>query len=181
MANQVSLSSMGDTLCLYTSFFSTLELRWFTVNESSTSQSRCKLLIIAITIAGCTNDPSSLGLSDSSFKTDYGVVLVDTVTVSVSTVLLDSIPTSNTGVLLVGGYSDMKLGRLQAEAYVQVGIGDTWSPRNGGLASLVCCKFSGYTYVVPQCRTFEVGRETQASNHTVYRNLVYEGQILFCT
>ena len=63
-------------------------------------------LVSTLVVFGCTSEPSTLGLIYGDFDKDYGVVLVDTITVDVSTVLLDSIPTSATGTLLVGGYED---------------------------------------------------------------------------
>lgn len=115
-------------------------------------------------LTGCVNDPNTLGLSNSTFSTDYGIVVVDTVTIRVSTVLLDSFPTSNTGVLLVGGYTDKKLGRLQGEGYIQVGMGSSWTPPTGALFdSLVLIgHYSGYTYGdTTYAHTVEVRRVTQ--------------------
>lgn len=96
----------------------------------------------------CTNEPSTLGLIYGGFDKDYGVVLVDTITVDVSSVLLDSMPTSGTGTLLVGGYSDSHLGKLTAEGYLQIGTGETWEPTNlAYFDSLVLyVKYSGYYY-----------------------------------
>lgn len=99
-------------------------------------------------LTGCTNDPNTLGLSNSTFSSDYSVVVVDTITVNVSTVLLDSFPTSNTGLLLIGGYRDNQLGRLDGEGYVQIGTGSAWAPSTDALFdSLVfIAHYSGYTY-----------------------------------
>jgi Domain of unknown function (DUF4270) len=76
------------------------------------------------------------------------VVLVDTITMDVSTVLLDSLPTSSTGLLQVGGYQDEKLGTLMAEGFIQVGNGDEWQPSTlAYFDSLVLVlKYSGYYY-----------------------------------
>lgn len=106
------------------------------------------VVLMVSLLLGCVNDPNTLGLSDNTFSKDYGVVVVDTITVRVSTVLLDSFPTSNTGVLLIGGYDDQKLGRLQGEGYVQITTGDSWSPpTDAKFDSLVLvAHYSGYTY-----------------------------------
>ncbi|HTF20416.1 MAG TPA: DUF4270 family protein [Chryseolinea sp.] len=115
-------------------------------------------------LSGCVNDPNTLGLSNSTFSSDYGVVVVDTVTVRVSTVLLDSLPTSNTGVLLIGSYRDNKLGRIQGEGYIQVGIGSSWTPPTDALFdSLVLIgHYSGYSYGdTARAHTVEVRRITQ--------------------
>lgn len=123
------------------------------------------ILAFLLLLSSCSNDPGALGLSNSTFTSDYGVVVLDTMTVAVSTVLLDSIPTSGTGSLLVGGYSDNKLGRLQAEGYVQIGMGSAWEPpANAIFDSLVLiANYSGYWYGdTTQAQTLEVRRVTQA-------------------
>jgi hypothetical protein len=99
-------------------------------------------------LAGCDNDPKTLGLSNSTFASDYGVVVVDTITVKVSTVMLDSLPTSNTGSMLVGGYDDARLGRLKAEGYLQINNGGSWAPpAEATFDSLVLiAHYSGYAY-----------------------------------
>jgi len=112
---------------------------------------------------GCNNEPSSLE-GYSVFDQSYGVVLVDTITVAVSTVLLDSIPTSSTGTLLVGGYEDDKLGTLQAEGYVQLGTGDTWEPPAEAIfdSLVLVATYSGYYYGdTTNAQTFEARRITQ--------------------
>lgn len=138
------------------------------------------LLVMSLALSSCSNDPGALGLSNSNFSSDYGVVVVDTMTVSVSTVLLDSIPTSGTGSLLVGGYSDNKLGRLQAEGYVQVAMGSAWEPpANAIFDSLVfVAPFSGYSYGdTTQAQTFEVRRVTQDfKTYTIPQFWINEGQ-----
>ena len=123
------------------------------------------LVLLCFTgLQGCVNDPNTLGLSDSSFTSDYSVVVVDTVTIKVSTVLLDSFPTSNTGVLLVGGYNDAQLGRTQSEGYLQIGTGDSWTaPTDALFDSLVLiAHYSGYTYGdTTVAHTVQVRRITQ--------------------
>ena len=114
--------------------------------------------------AGCNNEPNVLRIGTSDFEKNFGVVLVDTMTVAASTVLLDSIPTSNTGTLLVGGFSDVNLGTLRAEAYVQVGMLSAWVPtEEAHFDSLVLvAKYSGYVYGdTTRSQTFTVSRITQ--------------------
>ncbi len=117
-----------------------------------------------VCLLACANDPNTLGISNSAFTSDYGVVVVDTVTVDVSTVLLDSFPTSNTGSVLVGGYIDNKLGRMQAEGYLQLGVGNTWTPpADATFDSLVLIAHYGdYVYgdTLAPC-TLEVWRLSQ--------------------
>jgi hypothetical protein len=99
-------------------------------------------------VTSCNNDPGSLGLAYSTVDKDYAVILIDTIKVAASTVLLDSIPTSGTGSILIGGYSDPKLGVLKAEGYFQVGVGDAWEPADNAIydSLVLVVNYSGYHY-----------------------------------
>lgn len=103
--------------------------------------------LVAI-LSACDNEPGSLGVANSVGDNNYGVVLVDSIKVAASTILLDSIPTSGTGSILIGGYADSKLGILSAEGYVQVGIGDTWDPADNAIydSLVLVMNYSGYNY-----------------------------------
>lgn len=91
------------------------------------------------------------------------MMVVDTTTVQVSTVLLDSIPTSSTGLLLMGGYSDPKLGNLTAKGYIQV-ANPTWTPATIAFFDSLVLRtaYSGYYYGdTTQVQTIEVHRVTK--------------------
>ncbi|HEY5748959.1 MAG TPA: DUF4270 family protein [Chryseolinea sp.] len=111
---------------------------------------------------GCDHDPGVLGLG-SNFSSDFGMMMVDTTTVQVSTVLLDSIPTSDTGSLLVGGYADPMLGNLTAKGYIQVS-NPTWTPATLAFFDSLVLRIahSGYYYGdTTQAQTIEVHRVTK--------------------
>ncbi len=75
-----------------------------------------------VLIFGC-EDPGEIGLG--FIPNDNGFYFSDTVTVSTSTVTLDSLPTSGTGIILVGEYTDLELGQVSAKSYFQVGLSST--------------------------------------------------------
>ncbi len=68
-------------------------------------------------------DPQEIG--SEVFVQDVGVLFTDTLTVDASTVLMDSINTSNTDNLLVGRYTDPTLGLVEANSYFQISNKDT--------------------------------------------------------
>jgi hypothetical protein len=119
------------------------------------------MLSLLIVWSSCDNEPGSLGVGNSAVDKNYSVVLVDTIKVAASTVLLDSIPTSGTGSILIGGYSDPKLGVLNAEGYIQVGIGDAWEPADNAVydSLVLVMNYSGYHY----------GDTSSAQTYTVRR------------
>jgi hypothetical protein len=80
------------------------------------------ILSFCVFLSAC-EDPQEIG--SEVFVQDIGVLYTDTLTVDASTVLLDSIVTSNTANLLVGRYSDPTLGLVEASSYFQISNPDT--------------------------------------------------------
>jgi hypothetical protein len=72
------------------------------------------------TLAGCTKPVISF---DSSFPSAIttNIIAVDTMTVAMSTVLVDSFPTAGTGVSLVGNYFDPNFGSISSKSFLQIG------------------------------------------------------------
>lgn len=75
-----------------------------------------------LALSSC-DDPNDLGLE--LVEDNVSGKFVDTLTVNVSTVLLDSIYTSGTGSLLVGQYTTPNAGALSASTFFQLGVGST--------------------------------------------------------
>ena len=79
------------------------------------------LLSAFLFFPGCQKQPSLLfGSTYLDDNTGANIVLVDTATVAVSTVLVDSTSTASTGYLMVGSYNDEYLGTVSSRAYLQV-------------------------------------------------------------
>ncbi|RIJ36724.1 DUF4270 family protein [Pontibacter oryzae] len=77
----------------------------------------------AILALSSCEDPNDLGLE--LVEDNVSGKFVDTLTINVSTVLLDSIYTSGTGSLLVGRYTTPNAGTLSASTFFQLGVGST--------------------------------------------------------
>ena len=80
------------------------------------------ILSFFITLTAC-EDPQEIG--SEVFAQDIGVLFTDTLTVDASTVLLDSILTSNTSSLLVGRTTDPSFGLVEANSYFHIVPFDT--------------------------------------------------------
>ena len=80
------------------------------------------ILSFCLFLSSC-EDPQEIG--SEVFVQDIGVLFTDTLTVDASTVLVDSIVTSNTDNLLVGRYTDPTLGLVEASSYFQFSNRDT--------------------------------------------------------
>lgn len=86
------------------------------------------LLALALLAASCTKDVGNIGVGLPDAQTNTGAYLIDTVTIRASTVLRDSVVTSNSDNLLVGRYTDPQLGTLTAKSYFQVGLTGAFHP-----------------------------------------------------
>ena len=86
---------------------------------------RGKLIVVLILVVtgliGCTTSVSEIG-SNLFNNNLFSISYVDSVSVKVSTVLLDSLITSNTSRLLVGYHKDEKLGPITAKAIFQLAV-----------------------------------------------------------
>jgi Domain of unknown function (DUF4270) len=80
------------------------------------------ILSFCLFLTAC-EDPQEIG--SEVFVQDIGVLYTDTLTVDASTILLDSVATSNTSNLLVGRYTDPVLGLVQASSYFHIVNNDT--------------------------------------------------------
>lgn len=86
------------------------------------------LLALVLLLASCSKDVGNIGVGLPDAQTNTGAYLIDTVTIRASTVLRDSVVTSNSDNLLVGRYTDPQLGTLTAKSFFQVGLTDVFHP-----------------------------------------------------
>lgn len=72
-------------------------------------------------LAGCQKQPNLLyGNSYTDLNTGANIVLVDTSTVAMSTLYVDSTATYATGYLMVGSYSDDYIGKVSSRGYLKL-------------------------------------------------------------
>ena len=64
-------------------------------------------------------------IGSSINQSNVEVISLDTFTLDISTVVLDSMITSGSNQILVGSYPDDRLGRLTSTSYFQIGIPST--------------------------------------------------------
>lgn len=127
-------------------------------------QMQCWLfIIIAFYFLSSCNDSNELGADffpDESFE----VSIVDTATLELSSLLYDSLPTRQTGRLLVGYHEDEQFGKISASAYFQVAMQsatsyflDAKTTRYDSITLAI--KYDGYSiYDTNQIQTLRVHR-----------------------
>ncbi len=79
------------------------------------------ILIVIVSFASCTNSKEFI-IGDDLVNSRTNLQIVDTFRVDLSTVLLDSLPTSGSGMILVGNYQDSIFGSVKAQSYFEPGF-----------------------------------------------------------
>ena len=85
------------------------------------------LILSLLAVFSCSDesDLSSVNIGDSFITPQTSIALIDTFSLKLSTILIDSIPTSNPENLMVGNYTDEFLGEVGATSYFQVTVPTT--------------------------------------------------------
>lgn len=105
-------------------------------------------LLIGLLFSCTSKNDGAFTIGDDFVKTETNVAILDTFTVRLSTFMLDSFPTSGTGVGLFGNYTDPEMGIVKAKNYFQIGIsGDYVADSRDKFDSLtVTMKYTGRYY-----------------------------------
>jgi hypothetical protein len=84
----------------------------------------CGILLFSVlaifSLAGCQKPNIAFGTTFLN-NSNTNIVVIDTFSVSLSTVLVDSIPTAGTGTMMIGSYKDPYFGNITTRPYFQVG------------------------------------------------------------
>ncbi|MCA4896976.1 MAG: DUF4270 family protein [Cytophagales bacterium] len=105
------------------------------------------IVSFALFLVSC-EDPGILKGDQNFSKSSLRSVFVDTFSVVTSTILVDSLPTTGTGQLMLGGYQDAFLGKVSASTYFQVGYSGSFAPdQNSSFDSIgLVLPYSKYFY-----------------------------------
>ncbi len=120
-------------------------------------------IIVIIALGACDeeNDLNAFSIGDEFIRSETTVAIVDTYKVRMSTLMVDSIPTSKTGILMAGQYIDSYFGQINANAYMQFSLPTSYTPEEDDkVDSLVLrLKYINQTYGdTLKKQTFEVYR-----------------------
>ncbi|TDO77937.1 uncharacterized protein DUF4270 [Flavobacterium chryseum] len=91
------------------------------------------MLFFALTIVSCGTDKDAgeFVVGSDYLAVNNKVILIDTVTVEMSTINFDSLVTSSQSRILVGNYEDPIFGKIKSDSYFQLS-GDTYTLTNSG-------------------------------------------------
>ena len=91
----------------------------------------CILFIFAwvfFLLNACQKNPSKFVVGEDFIESQSGFNLTDTMTVTLSTVIFDTVVTSGSGGMLIGSYRDDVFGNITSETFFQIGLPDDTAP-----------------------------------------------------
>ena len=103
-----------------------MTLIYLDANSNLINRRRTILIVLifftACIFLACCENTGDFTLGEEFIESQTSLDLVDTFSVSLSTVILDEVVTSGTENLLIGNYSDDIFGKISSQGYFQIGI-----------------------------------------------------------
>ncbi len=99
-------------------------------------------------LVSCSKDVNEFTLGQEFVESQTAIIIIDTFGIELSTVIIDSIPTSGTEAALIGSYEDETFGKVTSHSYFQVGLPEyTFIDDNDIYDSItLLLRYSGYSY-----------------------------------
>jgi hypothetical protein len=128
-------------------------------------------LMWILIVGGCRNNPATSSLGKDFVESQTKVSLIDTFSVSLSTVIFDRVVTSGEGCILIGNYHDDVYGTVTSNSYFQVGVPESYDVQSGDIYDSL--------HLVLQYNKHFFGDTTKSQrivvNHLT-QNIVYDDQ-----
>lgn len=84
------------------------------------------IILSLLLLSKCSDNPEELTLGEEFIESETTFTLIDTFSVKLSTVILDTIITSGTNRMLIGNFNDNIFGKISSKSYFQIGIPDSF-------------------------------------------------------
>jgi len=144
--------------------------------------------LIAIFSCGTDTDAGEFVVGSDYLALNNKVVLIDTVTVEMSTINFDSLVTSSQNRILIGNYDDPIFGKVRSNSYFQLSAG-SYSLNNGGSDTestnyvfdsiAMILKYDNYYYGdTTKVQTFDIHRLTQKVKPNTDDDSFYNNSVL---
>lgn len=148
------------------------------------------MLFFLITILSCGTDTDAgeFVVGSDYLALDNKVVLIDTVTVEMSTINFDSLVTSSQSRILIGNYDDPVFGKVKSNSYFQL-ASSSYTLNNGGSDTettnyvfdsiAMILKYDNYYYGdTTKVQTFDIHRLTQKVKPNSEDDSFYNNSVL---
>ena len=84
-------------------------------------------LLFLATILSCESDPFTFTVGEEFVDPTAKVIIVDTFSIELSTIKMDSIKTNGMGTILIGAYNDTLTGLITSKSYFQFGLPESYN------------------------------------------------------
>jgi Domain of unknown function (DUF4270) len=81
---------------------------------------------LSILVISCSENPNEFTLGEEFIDSQTNLSLIDTFSVILSTVILDSVVSNATGEIFVGSYMDDYIGKISSNGFFQIGIPENY-------------------------------------------------------
>jgi len=120
-------------------------------------------------MSACRENPGEFSLGKQFIESHTGLNLIDTFSVKLSTVILDTVQTSGTGNVLLGSYHDDIFGTITSNSYFQVGVLENYDVEQSDTydSLLLVIKYNGYYFG-------DTTKSQRISVHQLTENINYD-------
>ncbi|MBN1414576.1 MAG: DUF4270 family protein [Bacteroidales bacterium] len=80
------------------------------------------IILMAMLFSSCNEDDNTFTIGNDFTESTTHIIVLDTFTVEMSTVVLDSVPTSGTEAMLIGNFRDTLFGNTRCSSFFQIGL-----------------------------------------------------------
>jgi len=123
------------------------------------------ILLVVITpvfiLNSCSDNPEEFTMGEDYLESEANLRLVDTFTVNLSTVILDTVETAASGTALVGIYSDNVLGTINCSSYFRMDIPDSYDAEKNDVYDSL--------YLVLEYSNYYFGDTTQTQKFSIHQ------------
>lgn len=134
------------------------------------------IVIVIFSIYSCTKS-NNFSIGENFVDSQTNLKVLDTFKVDLSTILLDSIATTGTGVALVGQYSDNVFGSISSQSYFELGYPTTFPKIDNTIvydsANFILCYSKYYYGDTTKLMTLSIQQLTERITLDPVTNLLY--------
>lgn len=121
---------------------------FFVVKRKNIYQLLVFSLLLPVVISSCSKEENSFTIGNNLVEQESYIQLLDTFKVNLSTILLDSLPTSGNSVALCGRYQDNVFGKVSSESYFIIDKPSSTTIISDEIydSTILVLNYSGYSY-----------------------------------
>ncbi len=106
------------------------------------------LTVSIVMITSCSKDADYFTIGSDFLESRTDIIMIDTFSVDLSTVLIDSLPISSVDTLLIGNCNDDIFGRISCNSFFEFGLAPATDILDGDIydSVILSMQYTGYSY-----------------------------------